>query len=111
LRFTAGMMVRIHLNVLHTTLRGVGFCLPGSIQHLHATDLLQRQAPPVSSPNLRVQSALAVSSILITEHLLVASAAAAQDVGTQEPRGTIIDHGDRLPLSYGGTDQAVNLFW
>jgi len=84
--------------------------LPGTVHQFHPLQLLENDATPILRRTYRSETALALSTILITEHTLLAEAVAAQPMRAKQTVTLFVNGADRLFVRNRRPNQAVHVF-
>src|SRR5712691_12677942 len=86
------------------------FCgLPRAVEQLHLTEILYCEATPVIRSTGGLETAFAVASVLVAQHLEPSMFVPAQQVRTEQPSASPVPCGDRSPVNNRGPYLGVSL--
>ena len=82
--------------------RVVFSCLPGAVKQFHLAEVLYCQAAPVIRFPRGLETAFAIASVLVAQHLEPSTSVPAQQVRTEQPSASPVECGNRPPASDRG---------
>ena len=77
-------------------------CLPRAIEQLHPAEILYCEATPVIRSTGGLETAFAVASVLVAQHLKPSMFIPAQQVRAEQPSASPVEYGDRSQVNDRG---------